>query len=219
MATLLKIRGLSRGKLTGNPSVATASDGSVASVRGFRIKHAVGRQFSYETGAVKASRTVGASNSAVTYTANYAGAWGNNVQVAHVLTTASGAAANVAFTYQSGTANPLITVNVATNVSGSNISTATAVAALVNADPNASQYVTAAAGGNGTGTVSTISASNLTSGSNGTTTDAEPPYNVAGEPIWVRVNNASLVVVDVDDQVTARTLMRNRWRYVSLGQP
>lgn len=189
MATLVKIKGLDRGD-------SAVASGSVGPARGFRVRSGLGQQF---PSGVKASRTSGTSNAAVTSTARYGGTYGNSIKVAYV---ASGTAGDVAVTY-SGSA-PTITVSLG---SGSTLS-ATNAAAAINADPEASSLVTATAGGTGASNVVAEAATALSGGTNVGT----------GQAIYKTVNNKSVTVVDADDAETARILRRNSGRYISLGQ-
>lgn len=226
MSNLVKIRGLSRGapniydSTTASGVYGTPGGAGPASVRGFRIKSAIGRQYNFETASVAATLASG-TGGGVTWTASYDGTYGNNIQVA-IAAGSAGVSDPVVVTWQSATAYPLITVNKANTVSGA-FSVQQAVNA-VNSDPEAAQFVVASCSTTEASvTVGTLSATNLSGGSNGTgTADAEPGPNtggVAGEPIYVNVTNQTTVVVDTDDQVTARQLQRNRWRWISLGSP
>src|SRR5258708_11739630 len=116
MATnLIIIRGLDRGAHPAGSAGLTidpggAQEASPTAVRGFRVKAPIGRHFNQEipNGAIAATETytTGVPTAAqVTYTANYAGVYGNDIQVAH----ATGAGLSVALTWQSATAKPLIT--------------------------------------------------------------------------------------------------------------
>lgn len=112
--------------------------------------------------ATAASRTIGTTNSAVTYTAPvWRGVGGNAIRVAHIV---------------AGNNTPLsvsvsgrdITVNVATSGVGAATSTATQVAAAVNASvPVADLGVLATAGGTGAGVVVAGAMGNLTGGAGG----------------------------------------------------
>lgn len=227
MTNLVKIRGLSRGpSYTYNATTASGilSGGSgPASLRGFRVKSAVGRHYLKNTDSVKAAITSGT----VTFTSAYPGTYANNFKAA-IVVSGNNTPLSVVVTNTSATAYPVITVNAATNGSGTAISTAKDVVNAVNSDPVASQFVTAAVGGGaqagGAATASStayaFSAALFTGGSNGTGSDAEPgpqTLGVAGEPIFINLNNKVTVVVDTDDQNVARTLMRNRWRWVEIG--
>lgn len=202
MATVVKLRGLDRGK-------SVVSDGSPTSgsYRGFKVPSALGSSYTGGT-SVAASRTIGASNAAVTYTSKIGGAAGNNITVAQVDPTTNNATLSVVVTYASTTGYPTITVNGATDGASALTSTATQVAAAVNADPEASQFVTAAAGGTGALAIVAGGASALTSGANGTGT---------AEVFYQKVTNKATALVDVDDPKTQRVLKRNANRWVSLG--
>lgn len=211
MATLLKIRGLDRATSTSDVSATSGASSMSLSknARGFRVRWGLG-QAVRGTGGVQASKTIGTVNAAVTYTANWPGTVGNNIQTAHVVAGGS-VARSIVTTIQAATGQPIITVNPATTTGTVNgTETATAIAAAVNNDPIASQYVTATAGGTGASIIVAGGASNLTAGANGAGT---------AEPIYLGANSAGPVVVDVDDQFTVRSLRRNAGRYVSLGQP
>ena len=207
MAKLVLITGLQRG----NPityDTATASgiysvgEDGPASVNGFKIKSALGRQYSFDSTAVKATLVSGT----ITYTANYAGTYGNNITV----DTALGSAITVATTWAATTGYPTILITVPTGTR------ADAAAQALNSDPVASQLITASYA-SASALVYNISANPLAGGTNGPTLDAEPPYGVAGEPIYLRVTDKVTLVVDVQDRVVQRSLQRNNWRYISLG--
>lgn len=203
MANLVKITGLQHGR--------GGSDSGPASVRGFRVKSALGRQYSNASGAVAATLASGT----VSFAAKYKGTYGNNI-VVDENSSGAGTAATVSVAWAASTGYPTITINA--NTSATN---ATVVAA-VNAHPVAGQLVTAATSA-GSSTFAPVAgtgsgdARNLAGGSNGTATDKEPPYGVLGEPIWFRVTDGVTVIVDTDDRVVQRSLQRNNWRYISLG--
>jgi hypothetical protein len=192
MATLVKIRGLERVETTGG----------VVAGRGFRVP-APQKQF---PAGVKATKTLGAGNAAVVYTAKYGGTYGNNISVAHVVA-GNNTAFSIAVTYQAATGNPTITVNAATDGGGLSTTTANAAAAAVNAHAEASQFVTAAAGGTGASVITAVAAGAMSTGTDVGT----------GQPINRRVANNITVVVDVDDPAVAKMLKRNAYRYISLG--
>lgn len=228
MTTLVKIRGLQRGAptifdTTSQSGVLSTGEAGPASVRGFRVKSAIGRHYKQNTTAVTATATSGT----LTWSAAYPGAYGNDIQVAIVVAGTS-TPLTVAVTNQSATAKPIITLNSATDGGGAATTRAIDAANLLNSDAAAAQLVTVAVGGSlgatpyvNSSTVTAFSAKNLASGSNGTgTLDAEPgpqTGGVTGEPIFLNVTNKTTWVVDTDDQVTARTLMRNRWRFIEIG--
>lgn len=112
--------------------------------------------------ATAASKTIGTSNAAVTYTAPlFRGASGNSLRVAHVIAGANTPLSVVVSGHD-------ITVNVATNGSSVATSTATQVAAAVNASVAASDLgVTAAAGGTGASVVVAGALANFTGGTGG----------------------------------------------------
>lgn len=218
MAQLVKITGLQRGPLVAYSAAGTASgtlteSGTAwrvgtglegpAAVAGFRVPHAIGRQYSFDSSAKVAALTI----SNVVFYANYAGTYGNNIKVG---VTVTGATTSVTTTYTASTANPTITVTVPTGSKAGDVVTA------IDADPTARQFVTAYAASN-TAAASTVSAASLSGGTDGSTLDAEPPYGVAGEPIWFNVTDQSVAVVDTTSRVTQRSLQRNAWRYISLG--
>lgn len=203
MSKLVLITGLQHGRKTG--------DAGPASVRGFRVKSALGRQYSNTSDAVAATLTSGS----LTYTANYKGTYANNITINENVT-GSGTAVTVSTAWAATTGYPTITISA--NTSATNAG----VAAAVNADPIARQLVTATTI-SGSETFSAITntgsgdARALSGGSNGTATDKEPPYGILGEPLWFRVTDGVTVVVDADDRVVQRSLQRNNWRYISLG--
>jgi hypothetical protein len=220
MANLVKITGLQRGATrhyTSTTASGVYSDGSngPASVRGFRVKYALGRQYNQNSTAVAAT----VSSGTVSWTAKYKGAYGNSIKVA-IVVSGNNTPLTVATTFTASTAEPVITVYSATNGGGTATSRTIDVVNLINSDAQASQLITAgiASGFTSTSTVYAFSAASLAAGSNGTgTQDAEPPYGVAGEPLWVNVTDRTIWVVDTQDRVVQRTLQRNNWRYVSLG--
>lgn len=227
MTNLVKIRGLSRGPAepynTTTASGILSGSAGPSSVRGFRVKSAVGRHYLKNSDAVKASLTSGT----ITFTANYPGTYANGFKAAIVVSGAS-TPLSVVVTNTSSTAYPVITVNSATSAGSSAITTAKQAIDAVNSDPLASQFVTASVGGGANGggaatnssTIYAFSSALFTGGSNGTGSDAEPgpqTLGVAGEPIFINLNNKTTIVVDTDDQSVARTLMRNRWRWVEIG--
>jgi len=198
MATVVKIRGLDRADGGGS-----ATGGSY---RGFKVKSALGPSVTGGT-SVAATKTIGTSNAAVTYTAKIGGTRGNNIQVAHVVS-GNNTPLSVVTTYATTTGYPTVTVNAATDGGGLSTTTATAAAAAVNADAVAAQFVSAAAGGTGASVIVAGAAGALSSGANGTGTS---------EPFYQSVNARTTVLADVDDQVTVRTLKRNANRWISLG--
>lgn len=211
MATLLKIRGLQRATSTSDVSATTGSSSMAMSKggRGFRVRWGLGNQVR-GTGQVQAAKTIGAANAAVTATANWPGVIGNSIQFGIVVAGGS-VARSIVTTIQAATGQPIITVNPATTTGVVNgTETATAIAAAINNDPTASQYVTATAGGTGGSVVVAGAAANLTGGTDGAGT---------AEPIYLSVNSAAPVVVDIDNQQTVRSLRRNSGQFVSLGQP
>jgi len=207
MAKLVKITGLQRGapvkynSATASGIYASGEDGP-ASVHGFRVKIALGRQYNQISTAVAATLTSGT----VTYAANYKGSYGNNITVSQVLT---GSTISVATTWDSS-GYPTVALTVPSGTK------ANAAAQAINSDPVARQLVTASYS-SATATAYAFSGTALAAGSNGSTTDSEPPYGVAGEPIWFNINDKVTTVVDVQDRVVQRSLQRNSWRYVSLG--
>jgi hypothetical protein len=140
MTTLIKIRGLDR---IGNYSDLSNQITNLPGFgRGFRLKSALGLQ--YPVGGVQAYETVGTVggiNGAVTYTAQHAGALGNNISV--IQNAPSGSTRVIALTFASGTGYPVITIT------PSSTDTAATLAAAVNLDYNASQYVVASLPGTG----------------------------------------------------------------------
>jgi hypothetical protein len=195
MATNVKIRGIDRGK-------SAVSDGSVSALRGFRVKSSLGNSVTGGT-SVKASLTIGATTNGAVYTAKIGGAAGNNIQVGVTQSGGTATVLSVVTTYAATTGYPSIVIT-----AGSTCTPNTIVAA-VNADPVASQFITAAPLTTGDGTtLAAAAASALTSGADGTGT---------AEAFYVKVTNKATVVVDVDEPKTARTLKRNGYRFVSLG--
>lgn len=112
--------------------------------------------------AVKASVTLGTSNSQVKFTARNAGTGGNSITVA-VVVSGNSTPLSVSVT------NKAITINAATNGSGTAISTAAQIIDAVNAKSQASQLVLASKGaGDGTGVIAAASSTALTSGADTT---------------------------------------------------
>lgn len=109
--------------------------------------------------AVAASVTIAGAdaNGGVGYTADTAGAAGNNIRVTHVVAGLS-TALSVAVSGND------ITVNLATDAAGVATSTATAVANAVNAHAGASVLVNAAATGTGAGLAAAAAFTNLAGG-------------------------------------------------------
>jgi len=213
-ANLVIIRGLDRGTRPAGSPAPTPPGEQVADgptqLRGFRVKHPTYRQFTYEPQAVAASYSF--AGSTLTFSANYKGAYGNNI---HVALTNSAGQQSVATTWGASSADPIFTITVPSGT------TASGVANLVNTDETASQFITCSYGIAGQG-VGTFNSTALSGGSNGVSADAEPTTeveSVAGAPLWLRVTNKSALVVDTTDLITARTLKRNQWRYVVVGFP
>jgi hypothetical protein len=220
MATLVQIVGLQRGSSVRYSAAATASGtltesgtsqaiypgGSEgpASVQGFRVPHAIGRQYGFDS----AAKTAALTQSNVVFYANYAGSYGNNIKVSLTVT---GATTSVVTTYTGGTANPTIAITVPTGAKAGDVVNA------VDADPTARQFITAYAATNTAALTQFTSAINLSGGTNGSVLDAEPPYGVTGAPIYFNVTDKSIAVVDYTDRTVQRSLQRNSWRYVSLG--
>ena len=215
MSKLVLIRGLDRGGRTS--SGFTASDSSVDSVRGFKGRAALGRAY---TAGVKASYTTAltGANNDLKFTARYGGTYANNITLVYVDPSGNNKTLSVVVTYASTTGYPVITVNLATNGGGTITSTGAQILAAINGDPTASQWVIAslAASNDGTGVVTAMSSQSLASGTN-VGTDAEPPYGVVGEPIYIKVVAPVSIVVDTDDPNVGRVLRRNHSRYISLG--
>lgn len=189
MATLVKIRGLDRGK-------SVVSDGSVTggSYRGFRIPQGMGL---YYPAGVKATLTPTANTQS--YTALYGGTYGNAIKVQ----TATGTLA-VSVSYAAGTAVPTILV---TAPATATLAANQAVVAAVNAHAEASQWVVAAIAGTGAAAHAVVAATNLATGTNVGT----------GQPIYQNVSTKVTSIVDVDDAATQKVLKRNQYRYISLG--
>ena len=219
MATLVKIVGLQRGAPV-RYSVAATASGSLtesgtsqaiytggsegpASVQGFRVPHAIGRQYSQDS----AAKTAALTQSNVVFYANYPGSYGNNISVS----LATGSTASVVTTYANGTANPTLAITVLTGAKAGDVVNA------IDADPTARQFVTAYAASN-TAAISTFSATALSGGTNGTILDSEPNYNgLTGAPVYFNVTDKSVAVVDITDRTVQRALQRSNWRYISLG--
>jgi hypothetical protein len=168
-----------------------AATGSIGPARGFRVASGYGLQF---PSGVKATATV-ASTPTFTFTAKYGGTWANG----HAVTVATGGTAGaIAVAYAAGTGVPTFTIS-----TGGTLTVTQAVAAL-NADSRFSQLYTAA----GTGAA-------LTAGGTGTLAGGT---NVGtGQVIYVVLSSKGLMIVDVDDAQTQRTLRRGTNRYISLG--
>jgi hypothetical protein len=194
MATLLKIRGLNRGSAKGD-----------LTSRGFRVRHGVIKNSVTGGTSVKASLAVGTTTNGIKYTAVPGGASGNNIKIVQ---SAAGTAA-ITVSAEASTGNPVITIVPQTG------ETLNALAARVNADADASQYISAAGGaaGDGTGsgtTPATATSTALASGADGTGT---------AERFYVNVSSRGTVVVDVDDTNTQQSLRRSSGRFLPLGQP
>lgn len=200
MATLVKIHGLDRAN--------SAGDASVLATRGFRLPLSLKRAEG-GTSMVTATLVSGAGNSAITFNARYPGAWGNNITVAIVA--AGTNPRSIVVTYPSaGSAAPTITINLATTTGTPNASeTSASVAASVNADPAAANFVTATAGGTGLGVVAAAAGAALATGADGTGSTLSP--------IYARASAGNVLVVDVDDPKVSKLLRRNNGRFVSLG--
>jgi len=201
MATLVKIRGLSR---AGAASAAGVADSGVLGRRGLRLPSAIGTI--YLVGGTKATITVG-TGSAVTVTAKYAGTWANGSATAGLgIALVAGAGTgnlgpgSVSITGTSPSKHHALSFPI-----DSGVSTAAAIAAAINADPVLSQYVTAS----GAASATTAQAEQqLATGANGTD---------AGQSLYITASQKSTVLVDVDDPKTAKILRRSGGNYVSLG--
>lgn len=207
MATYLKIRGLTRN--------ASDDTGAVYSGSGFRVRSAIGQQWPHAGTTATLTTSLTGSNNDLVYSAAYPGAFGNNISVAYVTPGTNNAVLGVVISYASGTANPTITVNLATNGSAAITSTAAQIKAAVLADPVAGRLVTIAnaASNDGTGVVTALSSTPLASGANGTASATN-----VGQSIELPVTGLNTVVVDLDDAFTLRQLYRMKGRWVSLGQ-
>ncbi len=225
MSKLVLITGLQRGSYyhwdaTTASGIYPISHEGPASVQGFRVKSALGRQYSFTpggatAGAAAATATFSGSTSNINFQANYPGTYGNNISI---ILTQSGTGTqtglfNVQFTTTWSTPNGYPTFTI--NVPSAGLQNWQIVNAI-NADEQLSQFITASTLSPNSTDVQ-FGAIQLTGGTNPTTTDAEPPYGLAGEPIWINVTDKVTVVVDIQDRVVQRTLQRNRWRYISLG--
>lgn len=188
MATLVKVKGLERDN--------AAATGSVGPARGFRV--ASGHGLQYPSG-VKATATGGATTNGMVVTAKYGGTWANG----HTFTYAAGGANSnfsLAVTYAAGTGVPTFTYTAGT------VLTVAQIVALLNADSRVSQLYTVTSLTTGAGTTP-VSPGALASGTNVGT----------GQVIYVTLSSKGLMIVDVDDAVTQRTLRRGTNRYISLG--
>jgi Phage tail sheath protein subtilisin-like domain/Phage tail sheath C-terminal domain len=145
---------------TGAAATATASSNHVASVA---ITNAGSGYTSAPTitvtpaAAVKAHVNILAGNAGITYTADTAGTAGNGITVRYVVS-GNNTALSVSVT------SLAITVNVATDGGGAPTSTATLVKAAVDASGPAAALVDTALLGDGSNTVSAVSATNLAGG-------------------------------------------------------
>lgn len=202
MATLVKIRGLSRGK---GVSAAGVADATLLGSRGLRVPSAIGTV--YLVGGTKASVNVG-TGGVVTFTAKYAGTWANGTATAGLgIALVAGAG--------SGNLGPGTVTITGTSPSkhhalsfaiDSGVSTAANVVAAMNADPVLSQYGVASVQTGGA--VTAQAEQQLASGANGTD---------AGQSLIVTASNRSTALVDVDDPKVARILRRSDYGWVSLG--
>jgi hypothetical protein len=127
-----------------------------------RARHALLRPASGSP-ATAASRTIGTSNAAVTYSLPvWRGASGNTWRVAHVIPGGAGAALSVVVSGRD------VTINGATAAAGVSSSTAAQVAAAVNANVALSDAgFTATAGGTGASPIVAGAIANLTGGTGG----------------------------------------------------
>jgi hypothetical protein len=133
---------------------------------GFTARHiaSIGRRLALRpatgTPATAASRTIGTSNAAVTYSLpTWRGASGNTWRVAHVIPGGAGAALSVVVSERD------VTINGATAAAGVSSSTAAQVAAAVNAQTALTdQGFTATAGGTGASPIVAGAIANLTGG-------------------------------------------------------
>jgi hypothetical protein len=137
--------------------------------RGFGHHHvsSIGRRVTLRPAAgnpaTAASRTIGTSNAAVTYSLPvWRGASGNTWRVAHVIPGGAGAALSVVVSGRD------VTINGATAAAGVSSSTAAQVAAAVNANVALSDAgFRAAAGGTGASPIVAGAIANLTGGTGG----------------------------------------------------
>jgi hypothetical protein len=203
MATLVKLRGLQRGKS------AVADGGPTGgSYRGFRIPVALGTAYAAGVKASLTTALAGANNDLV-FTAKSGGTWGNSIQVEYLNPGGANKTLAVSVVYASGTGLPKISVSLATDGASAISSTSASISAAVAADQLASQLVSVANAGadTGAGIVTALAATNLTGG-----TDVG-----VGERVYLPVTNKYNVVVDIEDAKVQRVLSRNRGRYFSLG--
>ena len=202
MATYLKIRGLNRGR-------SAIADGSTnaGAYRGFRVASALGLTYAAGVKASLSTALTGANND-LDFTAKSGGTWGNAVKVKFTDPSANDQTLSVAVTWALNV--PTIDVSLATNGGGTITSTAALVKAAVLADEEAMALLSNVAnktGNDGTGVVTAMSATALSSGTN----------SGVGEPFYMRVDDKKVVVVDIDDKKTVRSLQRNPKGFVTLG--
>lgn len=220
MATLIRFYALDRNReasTVGTTSVTTADLG-IMSKRGVRLKAAQGPVYPQGTAAYL---TVGTVNAQVKVTAKYGGVWANTyVQFAIVISGASTPFSIVNTYASSGVLT--ITVNGQTNSGSTSVTTALQAVAAINADPLASQFVTASVGtGTGASVIVAGAATALANGVNNPTSllestnwNGQPTFS---EPLYVRATNQSLVICDITDGPTARIIRRERDRLVPIG--
>jgi hypothetical protein len=115
----------------------------------------------------EASLTIGTTTAGVVYTANRGGDEGNNIRVAHVEGTGNNAPLSV------DVIGSDITVTLATDGTGTANSTANAVIAAVNNDPEASALVTASPLSTGAGVAAEAALAALSGGADASVSDFE----------------------------------------------
>jgi hypothetical protein len=213
MATLVKIRGLDRPRsTTAGASGAASSADSPVMARGFRLPASVGTASTskFSPAGVKASRTSGSSNAALTVTANEGGTYGNSITF-RVVAQSGTAGRSVVIDYPTaGSSAVRITLNPATT--GGSIDAGETAALMVGYLNNsaASHLITASLGASTGATVIAADAGGTLA--NGT--DVAP----LSDPLYLRLTEAFTVVVDMDDARVAKLLRRNAGRFISLGQ-
>lgn len=124
--------------------------------------------------AIAATLSIGTGAAGIEFTAQSAGAAGNDISIAYVDPGANSAALGIVV---SGNA---ITVNLATDAGGAITSTASEVQSAIDADNDASALVATALPGDGSGTVSAAAAAKMTGG-------ADEPFPL-NTPVLVTAN-------------------------------
>lgn len=189
MAYLAKLRGLPRG--------SQAGDSSLIKGRGLRVNSGLGLAF--DSG-VKAALTPTANS--VTFTAVAGGTWANAITVQTIV----GALA-IAVTFNATTGTPVIAV---TAPATATLAANQAIVAAFNADPIAGQYVIASVAGTGAAANAAVGAAALSTGTTGTNVGT-------GRPLWLRVWQGAMVIVDLDSPLTSKVLRRSAGNYTVVG--